>query len=111
MKKSDNPLLSEIQDVIKEKFDLESWPMNATDGGPSNNYSYVDGDWIDVYVFNDKPYVFTIGINESKIIIYRPGKDSWGLDNTIDLFAKDFLEQLLDQIDELMSSMNLKELE
>jgi len=97
MKKSDNPLLSEIQDIIEEKFGLESWPTKS-DSHPAD-------DWIDVHVFGEESYIFTIGIKDSKIIIYRPNRDRWGYDNAIDLFNENFLEQLLDQIDELLSDI------
>ena len=100
MRRSDNPLLSSIQDLIQEKYDLESWPSDLV------HRATIDGDWIDVYVFGEESYIFTVGVMEGpKLVIYRPVRDSWGYDNNIDLYNKDFLEELCGQIEETISNI------
>lgn len=101
MEKSNNPLLAEIQDLIKEKFDLETWPSMVGDAYNPELLNY--GEWIDVYVSGEESYIFTVGVLEDKLVIYRPGKDSFGYDNAISLYNRGFLEELWDQIEEVIS--------
>lgn len=101
MERSNNPLLAEIQDMLKEKFDLESWPSVVSDA--YNPELLDDGEWIDVHVFGEESYIFTIGSIDDRIIIYRPGKDAFGYNNAVSLYDRDFLERLWDQVEEVMS--------
>lgn len=105
IKRSNNPLLSSIQDLIKEKYDLESWP---SDGLNDPILTSSDASYIDVHVFGEESYVFTVGVEGSKLIVYRPGIDSWmGCENVIDLYNQEFLEELWNRIDVVISKWEL----
>jgi hypothetical protein len=111
-KKSNNPLLAEIQDLIEEKFDFESWPSGEewAEGGvvkwiAKQGSRGIIGDWIDVHVFGEESYVFTIGIVDDKLVIYRPGRDAWSYSNQISLYNEGFLEELWDQIEDVISNI------
>lgn len=94
-KRSSNLFLYAIQDLIFEKYGLESWPASSD-----------DGEWIDVCIFNGKAYVFTIGIIKHSLLIYGPGID-FNKESSIDLFSKDIIDQLCEYIDEMISILNI----
>jgi len=97
MKKSDNPLLAGIQDLILEKYDLESWPTSGwREGG---------GEWVDVHVFGEESYIFTVGIVDDRLMIYKPARDSWGYDDSISLYNDNYLEKLWEHIDGIISNI------
>lgn len=97
IKKSENPLLSSIQDFIFEKFDLESWASDerwAEGGVVKWGPQGIISDWIDICIFGEESHIFTVGIVNDKIIIYRPDIDNFDYGNEISLYDHDFLEKL-----------------
>jgi len=95
MHESENPLLSSIQDIISEKFGLDSWP------------SAMGVNAIEVYVcpYESESYVFTICIVSDAILIYKPPVSGLGYDNKISLYDKNLEKKLFNQIEEVISNM------
>ena len=96
MEKSLNPVLSEIQDLILKRYDFESCIT------PSIDIDGDDGDYINVFVFGDESYIFTIGILEDKITI-NPVIWPQPTCPHISLYNEEFLEELWESIDVIIS--------
>ena len=97
-KKSENPFLASIQEIIEDKFDLESWPSQEHD-----DIDVVgDGDWIDVHIFQEESYVFSVGVENDQLMIVSWGSSVRG-DISISLYDDKIVEKIMEQIEKIIS--------
>lgn len=96
-KKSPDPFLHALQDLINERYGLESWP-SPTAG---------DCNAIDIKIDSDVPSIISIAVGGTDLIVYRPFMDRPPENSpTISMFDRQILGELWKYIDEAIDTLD-----